>query len=76
MDSTKFRVTLICACGGEFVEGYGATPEAADLQAQKFYQRDHRKEKRLPQRTLEHAVVHDAAGGSHFEPFGDQGGKP
>lgn len=67
-DPTKYRVTMLCPCQVDWVEGYGPTPEAARAKADEFWNKNHRGETPT-QIVLEHAVDH-GGGGSHYEEVG------
>jgi len=66
-DETRYRVTLICKCANDYVEGYGPTPQHAHAAAFKFFRADptHRRQ-RPADEYLEEAVVYDAAGSSRY----------
>lgn len=64
-DPTKYRVTLMCDCKVDAVEGYGATIEEADANARRHFL-DHGDRARVCERIVEHAVT-TKSGASHYE---------
>jgi len=71
------RVTLICRCGADYAEGYGATIEEADANVRKFWRNGGHRKRDVTERCLEWAVPVDG-GGSRYEEVAraEAGAKP
>lgn len=69
-DPQAYRVTLICACQGDYAVGYGATAEEARATAYKFFRKDHGRRAKPAEETLDRV----SADGTHYE-LVEEGGR-